>query len=124
MTTVPERPQLCILCHHTIRPGEPTGEQTLGADSGPHFVGPAHDCCCPTPLAVPCAPCLRALLTGSAEPHACMETTALSINGHLFGVTSDEDCPCKCPVQRAKESEALKTARAQARGLLPPTEAE
>ncbi|MBW5420250.1 hypothetical protein GKQ77_01525 [Streptomyces sp. BG9H] len=65
---------------------------------------------------VPCPPCLVALLTGGGtEPHGCLLTTTLAVDGTRIVILAREmDCRCRCP--SAEESAALKTARAQARG--------
>ncbi|MGW0537791.1 hypothetical protein [Streptomyces sp. NPDC003032] len=69
----------------------------------------------PPPALVPCGPCLWQLLTADAAgPHACTQGTSLGIAGGFLYLVPEEACPCVC--QRQPESEALKAARAEARG--------
>lgn len=76
--------------------------------------GVSHPRPCPEVLRVPCAPCLRLLLTADpTEPHDCTLGTALAIDGERLVLAPADGCPC----QEQEESEALRAARAKARGL-------
>ncbi|WPO76252.1 hypothetical protein [Streptomyces sp. KN37] len=65
---------------------------------------------------VPCPPCLVAVLTGDDDaPHPCELTTTLAVDGDRIVILAREmDCLCHCPLP--EPSEAMKAARAQARG--------
>ncbi|MEV5979130.1 hypothetical protein [Streptomyces sp. NPDC052114] len=120
MTTPFQSPERCILCQHTIRDGERVEPRMRQRNSGGPVPGVAHVDPCPIGVEpLPCALCLRAVLTDAPGPHPCQETTSLGVDGARIVVIPETHCLCRCPLEGDEappaESKALTDARAEAR---------
>lgn len=116
-----QSPSRCGLCQHTIRDGEAYEDRTWETSSGSPMPGVVHTLPCPELQPVPCAPCLWQLLAGEVtEPHTCQLVTTVGIDSGRLVIGPEQDCLCPCQSRAAEESDALRTARAAARGLAAP----
>lgn len=111
-----QSPPRCGLCQHTIRDGETFEDRMWEGNSGT-MLGVAHTSPCPDLQPVPCAPCLSLILDEKAdEPHSCELVTNVGIDAGRFIVGREQHCLCPCQARAsAKESDALRAARAAAR---------
>lgn len=116
-----QTPPRCGLCEHTIRDGERFEDRMWETNSAGPMPGVAHTPACPIDLPrmpVPCPLCLSQLLAGLvAEPHACHRSTLLRIENGRMVVAPKRRCPCPCQQKKFQESDALRAARAAAKGI-------
>ncbi|MEU1022746.1 hypothetical protein ABZ366_11780 [Streptomyces sp. NPDC005904] len=78
---------------------------------------PQDDPAVPSPVPLPCGPCLHQLITTDVTaPHPCAEGTALGLDGGLLYPLPKGPCPCRC--QQQEESPAAEAGRAAAHRVL------
>ncbi len=123
MSSDDEPPPRCGRCGHTVREGETYEDRMWLSNSLGPYPGVAHTPICPVDIPrakVPCPPCLAQRLMGIVTaPHLCHGSTWLEVHEGRLTPTATRQCPCPCR-RRPKESEALRRARVEARGLSAP----